>query len=187
MRSMRAGLTMVLAFTLAACTSGKGGSGVVDAPDASKDASREDASVGACAKGGDCFAIAQASNSVYCCTDNTCTPDTPGDCTDANVQLIQASNYDRSCSKDTDCVWMLQGNACHPLFCGDPAAINMGSYAQYQADSGKTRAASCAAPQADCPTFVSCCRNGSCLLGATCEVGDAAAHSGDGGGAPADE
>jgi hypothetical protein len=74
MRSMRAGLTTVLAFALAACTSGKGGAGVVDAPDASKDASREDASVGACARGGDCFAIAQAASSVYCCTDNVCTP-----------------------------------------------------------------------------------------------------------------
>jgi hypothetical protein len=193
---MRAGLTTVLAFALAACTSGNDGSGAVDAseegtlfvdaPHAGKDASREDASVGACARGGDCFSFAQASDSVYCCTDNVCTPDTPGDCSDANVQLIQASNYDRSCSKDTDCVWMLQGNACHPIGCGDPAAINMGSYAQYQSDIGKTRAASCDVPQSECPTFVTCCRNGSCGLGATCVAGDAAAHSGDDGAAPAD-
>jgi hypothetical protein len=127
----------------------------------------------ACASAHNCRSISQASFSTVCCTDNACTLDTPGSCTDANVQLIQASSYDQSCTADRDCVWVLQGNACHPLDCRDPGAINMGSYAQYQSDLSKTRAASCVAPQGDCPQFGTCCRSGSCRM---CSGGDAGAE-----------
>ncbi len=156
---------------------GEEGAATVDAADAGGKA----ASVVACARAQDCRVLSQTSSSVYCCTDGVCALDTPDICSDANVQLIQASNYDQSCKTDNDCVWVLQGNACHPLDCGDPGAINMVSSARYQADIAKTRAASCSVPQGDCPQFVTCCQNGSCQLGAQCSSGlaaDAAADTG---------
>lgn len=187
-------LVAALPVALAACTSGDGeaakadaGKGGASLADASgepavadgpvpADALGDDAPVVACATAQGCRSVSQASFSTFCCTDKACTLDTPGSCTDANVQLIQASSYDQSCTKDGDCMWVTQGNACHLLGCGDPGAINMRSYASYQSDLAKTRAASCVAPQGDCPQFVTCCRNGSCRIGALCNGGDASAE-----------
>jgi hypothetical protein len=140
------------------------------------DALADDAPVVACAKAQDCLSVAQASLSTFCCTDNACTLDTPGSCCGANVQLIQASSYDRSCTTDGDCMWVVQGNACHLLDCRDPGAINIRSYARYQSDLAKTRAASCVAPQGDCPQFMTCCRSGTCGIGAQCNGADARAE-----------
>jgi hypothetical protein len=187
-------LVAALPIAFAACTSGDGGaanadagkggvsladaggeSAAADGP-AALDALGDDAPVVACANALDCRSVSQALLSTFCCTDKACTLDSPGSCTDANVQLIQASSYDQSCTKDGDCMWVTQGNACHLLGCGDPGVINMRSYAQYQSDLAKTRAASCAAPQGDCPQFVTCCRSGSCRIGAQCNGGDASAE-----------
>jgi|CZKU01.1.fsa_nt_gi hypothetical protein len=137
------------------------------------DTAGNDASVVACTGVQDCSGLFFAASSVYCCTGEVCVPDTPDDCTDANAQLIQASSYDQSCKTDSDCVAVFEGNACYPaaLNCQDRAAINMGSYAQYQADIAKTRAASCYAP-GDCTVqFGPCCRSGSCQMGAQCPSG----------------
>jgi hypothetical protein len=83
------------------------------------DALADDAPVVACAKAQDCLSVAQASLSTFCCTDNACTLDTPGSCCGANVQLIQASSYDQSCTTDGDCLSLarLQGprGDQHPL------------------------------------------------------------------------
>jgi hypothetical protein len=47
-----------------------------------------------------------------CCVANACVSNPPPNnlCADGNVQLIQASNYDQSCEKDSDCVAVAEGN-----------------------------------------------------------------------------
>jgi hypothetical protein len=189
-RGVQSVLVATVPTALAACTgdgraanadAGKGGVSLADAGGesaatdgpAAADALHDDAPVVACASAQDCRSASQASLSIFCCTDNACILDTPGSCTDANVQLIQASSYDESCTTDRDCMWVLQGNACHPLDCRDPGAINVRSYAQYLSDLAKTRGGSCVAPQGDCPTFGTCCRSGSCRM---CNGGDASAE-----------
>jgi hypothetical protein len=106
--------------------------------------------------------------SVPCCTDNVCRLEPSDYCTDANVQLIQASNYQQSCTVDTDCVAVDEGNFCHPgsTDCPGSAAISKSDYAQYQADVAKTNGASCYAPQPSCPF-----ESGPCCLGGQCQVG----------------
>jgi hypothetical protein len=58
-------------------------------------------------------------------------------CADAN---ILASNYDRSCAVDTDCVAIAEGNVCDPcVFDGMlNAAINAGAMAKYSSDIAGT-------------------------------------------------
>jgi hypothetical protein len=50
--------------------------------------------------------------------------------------IIRASDYDQSCTKDTDCVEISQGPTCNPCYfsCSN-AAINVRSMAQYNADT----------------------------------------------------
>jgi hypothetical protein len=101
-------------------------------------------------------------------------------CTDADVQLIQASNYDQTCTTDSDCVAVAEGNFCFPPNCPS-AAINVSATAQYNADVAMTNAAICGGASS-CPTFSGpCCRGGSCSLGAACvSAADAGAESGAG-------
>ena len=156
---------------------------VVDAP--------SDAPI-ACTTGSDCRSLFSAEplsgSSVPCCTDKVCRFEPYDDCTEANAQLILASNYDQSCMTDKECVAVAEGNFCSPGAgnCGN-AAIRMNAYAQYQADVAKTRAASCFAP-GNCGSETGpCCSAGKCLLGSQCApavlLGDATAESGmsDGG------
>jgi len=139
-----------------------------------------------CATAQDCNALSTASNSVYCCTDNACVADQPGDCTDANVQLIQASSYDQSCKTDTDCVPISEGNACDLLPCCANATISKAALAQYQSDLAKTRVASCSTGHlgCNCATYNFCCLNGSCQWDVECSSALAAAGDAgtDGGG-----
>jgi hypothetical protein len=52
---------------------------------------------------------------------------------DASTCQVAASDFDRSCSKDSDCVPVFEGNICE-VGCGCPnAAINAGAQARYNA------------------------------------------------------
>jgi hypothetical protein len=85
---------------------------------------------------------------------------------------LQASDYDRSCTKDADCVEVGEGNAC-TLPCGvkcPTTAINGGALAAYQADYDRTPLASCPDLFCGCPARgVPQCMQGKCKLSA---VGD---------------
>src|SRR6516164_2120078 len=65
---------------------------------------------------------------------STTTPDSgPNACADASVKLIQASDYDQSCTADTDCQLIFEGNACIPcaFICPFGAAISSGALPKY--------------------------------------------------------
>jgi hypothetical protein len=87
------------------------------------------------------------------------------DCTDANAQIIQASNYDQSCKTDSDCVAVAEGNACSPGFRNCPTAtINVGDMAKYNADVAMTNAALCSAPGDCLDESGPCCHGGACVM-----------------------
>lgn len=94
---------------------------------------------------------------------------------------LRASDYDRSCTKDADCVAVGEGNAC-TVPCGVKCvstAINGGALAAYQADYDKTPLASCTDLICGCPAEgFPRCANGTCVLagvGADCTPGPAGA------------
>jgi hypothetical protein len=62
----------------------------------------------------------------------------PADGTSADACFISASNYDQSCTVDTDCAIVSSGNYCatHRCLCGG-SAINVGALAQFNADVAK--------------------------------------------------
>jgi hypothetical protein len=103
-------------------------------------------------------------------------------CTDANVELIQASNYDQTCSVDTDCVAIAVGNACYPciVLCGTGGAINRNALSSYQSDisktigAGETSGVQCGCPGGGLP----CCRGGTCQVDFQCSsrIADAGAE-----------
>jgi hypothetical protein len=110
-------------------------------------------------------------------------------CTDADVQLIVASNYDQSCKIDSDCGAMAEGNFCIPgaNICPSAAAINRSAYPKYQTDVAKTTASFCQTVPGGCGlAFGACCRRGLCQNGIECSdsaslpEGGAGADSGDG-------
>jgi hypothetical protein len=85
--------------------------------------------------------------------------------------MIVASNYDRSCVSDTDCVAVPSGDYCavtdECLACPS-AAINVGDLARFDADVAKTPIGSDKSPQTlgcSCIQFTGpCCRSGTCQL-----------------------
>jgi hypothetical protein len=97
---------------------------------------------------------------------------------------LRASDYDRSCTKDADCVAVGEGNAC-TVPCGVKCvstAINGGALAAYQADYDKTPLASCPELLCGCPAQgVPQCTQGTCKLSAIgdpppeCSIGPAGA------------
>jgi hypothetical protein len=95
-------------------------------------------------------------------------------CTDANVQLIQASNYDQSCATTSDCVAVGEGNACYPCAIACPtAAINASARAQYLSDVAKTSGSSQGDVTCNCPAeFAPCCRGGTCHADSQCQNPD---------------
>jgi hypothetical protein len=100
-------------------------------------------------------------------------------CTDANVQMISASNYDQSCKLDSDCVAIADGNACYPcvIACQTGGAINRSALSIYQSDISKTTGAQEAkGVHCGCPaSFGPCCRSGVCHADLQC-VSDAASE-----------
>ena len=142
--------------------------------DASADAAdatspEEDAPVVACKSANDCYEKGPFPSTVYCCLDKVCVFSNDStsivDCDDADAQLIQASNYDQSCTTDSDCVAVSVGNACYPGFLNCTlGTINVGALAQYNADVAKTSAALCGV-MGDCSVQIPCCHNGTCQPG----------------------
>ncbi|MGO9839032.1 MAG: hypothetical protein ACLP1X_33025 [Polyangiaceae bacterium] len=105
-----------------------------------------------------------------------------GSCTDASA-TVQASSYDQSCTVDTDCVGVSEGDSCNPCdFSCVNAAINAGALTQYTSDTASfpavlavakgACASSCGGPE------TACCVGGTCHWGYfTCP--DASADAGD--------
>ncbi len=186
-RNHRRGLPILLlafAFVLllaggTACTSknaaspseaGTGEAGICDAIPG--DGSSADGRPTACSSADDCLALGPSLvlGPPVCCLANACVWNPPNDlCSDASVQLIQASSSDQSCTTDTDCVVIAEGNGCDVSAFDCPnAAINKGGYAQYQSDIAKTPSAWCYAPSG-CPNESGpCCRGGKCQVGSGC-------------------
>ncbi|HXN32718.1 MAG TPA: hypothetical protein VN894_12685 [Polyangiaceae bacterium] len=109
---------------------------------------------------------------IYCCIDHVCIEGQAAEslsCDDPDAQVIQASNYDQSCTTDSDCVAVSEGSFCYPGGGGCPtAAIRASALAQYQADVSKTWAASSCFGLSGCPAFGSCCRAGMCQANQGC-------------------
>jgi hypothetical protein len=81
--------------------------------------------------------------------------------------MLRASDYDRSCTKDTDCIAVGEGNACTAqcrVACPS-AAINGGALAAYQADYDRTLLGSCPNFTCFCPERgFPRCAHGTCEL-----------------------
>lgn len=81
--------------------------------------------------------------------------DNHGSCT------LSASNYDQSCTQDSDCVAVFSGSFCSGNECAcENAAINVSAQAQYEADFQSDHAPECPCPS---PPPVAC-NHGSCGL-----------------------
>jgi hypothetical protein len=98
------------------------------------------------------------------------------------VGPILASSYDRSCTKDSDCVAVGVGDACGPCDLDCPnAAISVGAQAMYLADVAKTPAGTSNGCTVSCAGEVlgPCCRDGQCHADLECSgpVVDAAADT----------
>jgi len=171
-RILCAGLAAATAVTgLTACSSM--GSGQADAsgpPEAGHasvgapvDAGAGDATAGACLTPQDCPMHLGAQ--VYCCTENTCGVDIPNACADGSGRPIQASDYDRTCATDMDCVAIGEGNACSIISPCATAAINKGALARYQSDIAQTP---CFGLSSCVFAVGPCCRRGSCQWNTAC-------------------
>ncbi len=110
---------------------------------------------------------------------------------DAAGCVLAASNYNQSCTVDTDCVPISTGNYCDPLTCmcgGVGDVISKNALPQFQADVAKTPIGSGAIQGASCgcPLFGlgACCVAGMCQFGfdACSGAGDALAACADAGG-----
>jgi hypothetical protein len=108
----------------------------------------------------DCEPFDGTATEAVCCMQEQCilgSSATAVACADPLVQMIQASNYDQSCSVDTDCVAVAEGDFCVPGANNClTAAINKSAESQYLSDVANTNAAFCSAP-------------GSCAVPLTCE------------------
>ncbi len=136
------------------------------------DAEGSDASTFACLSPQDCTVHTPAGPAVFCCIDKTCIYGQAAlsvPCSDAEVQTIQASNYDQSCATDSDCVAVGEGNFCLAGAGNCPsAAINKSAYAAYQADVARTQAAVCTAISSCVASSGPCCRHGTCQMNLAC-------------------
>ena len=149
-------------------TDGGADSGEQEAP-----AAGDDSTTAACAAaGGQCVTTTGSCLSVA--LDEGCGPGTVccvlgpnGICApDAAPWLIQASNYNTSCSVDSDCVTVGGfGDACLECFNCGRGAVNRSSEAKYQADLAASPAAG---TMCNCPPFP----NGPCCVGGVCQVSD---------------
>jgi len=97
-----------------------------------------------------------------------CVNPTPETCADAS---IQASDYVQTCTADSDCIVVGQGDLCSAcaLTCSS-GSINKSSFAAYQAAANKildgpdpvSCAPCCRSPQ------VACCQGGTCHVASQC-------------------
>jgi hypothetical protein len=80
-------------------------------------------------------------------------------CGGKNCGSIRAADYDQSCSTDTDCVLVSEGDACAaPCSCGN-AAINVKDRARFVADFVAKNPASV---DCQCRAGAAVCENGKC-------------------------
>ena len=187
----------MLPFAIAACSSGEVRSASSDAaqgavgknsdsgmrtvsPDAASPSDANDASVFGCASQQDCWNHLSAAPSVggvvpqvVCCINHVCILGKAAvtvTCPNPDGEIIQASNYDQSCTNDSDCAPVAVGDFCDPTAGTCPnAAINKDALSQYQADVAKTQAAMCGTVTG-CPGYSfsyagPCCRQGKCQFG----------------------
>jgi hypothetical protein len=111
---------------------------------------------------------------AFCCLEEkpAATPaSTSNTCDDGGVRTIQASDYDQSCTTDSDCVPIGEGNACLPctIAC-KTAVIGKAAEARYRADLGALLEAS-QRITCHCPfSSPSCCREGKCHADQTCST-----------------
>jgi|HubBroStandDraft_1064217.scaffolds.fasta_scaffold16565_2 hypothetical protein len=140
------------------------GDAMVSVPDASdSDVADMDASGAMCSTPNDC--PPHGGNQLYCCVNHVCSMDEPDACADGGEQPILALNYDQSCTTDTDCVPISEGNACTIVGPCPSAVISKGAYAKYQSDIANTPCYGLAG----CPTYGDpCCRHGVCQMGSAC-------------------
>ena len=126
---------------------------------------------------GDCTSGGIPAGSI-CCLDGV-----GNVCADGGEEVISASNYDQSCTKDSDCIAIATGNVCFPCIieCATGGAISAAAMSQYQADIEKTSAwatiqSTISSNDAHflgcgCPfNFGPCCRAGMCQRGISCST-----------------
>jgi hypothetical protein len=90
---------------------------------------------------------------------------------DAASCMISASNYDQSCTADTDCEMVSSGDYCSLICLCGGSAINKGASAQFALDVSESPLGSGAlGPVAcSCPVEVDpCCRGGKCEVNSAC-------------------
>jgi hypothetical protein len=122
--------------------------------------------------------VVLANGSCYCDPSNPVQSCCPAD-TNAAACIISASNYDTSCTVDSDCVGsvgsqpVLFGNWCvSQCSCGG-GLINKDSADRYAQDVAATPLGSGAVSAVECgclPSFGPCCSQGKCTAGAACTV-----------------
>jgi hypothetical protein len=138
----------------AGCTSTSAGGiapdGAAMTPDAQGDVPLDDAGAAACAAaGGQCVGFPFGGTCTLVGPAQACNSDRPGGsfccaiAADAGTcDDIKASKYDQSCTADTDCVAVYEGNSCAlcALTCPGGAAISTGALARYTSDIANTTA-----------------------------------------------
>jgi hypothetical protein len=105
---------------------------------------------------------------IYCCDGNDSAWDirSGGGCPNGNVcGTIHAADYDQTCSKDSDCVGVVEGDLCTPNMCTNctNAAVNAGAEAKYTADFASKDSTPLGCPCGSGPNIV--CKSGLCSAG----------------------
>jgi hypothetical protein len=173
--------TTAIAFGAAAllaaaegCTSTSAGVGATDGADMIPDGQSAAIDASACvAAGGFC-----ASGDVSGCRIGPQDCGFPGGfCCDPIIPYegchdggIKASSYDQSCTSDSDCVAVAEGDSCLACAFSCPnAVINPGALAKYRSDIASAPHAAFALACFGCPIVTGpCCLGGSCHIGEEC-------------------
>jgi len=104
---------------------------------------------------------------------------------DAGCSSIVASNYDQTCTGDSDCIRIGSGDICSApcsFICGLGGVINASDLPAYQADLARTGFSSIGVG-CGCPSFTygPCCIAGKCALDAECLAASADGSFGEAG------
>jgi hypothetical protein len=123
-----------------------------------------------CPPAGDCMAVGfqDCGPSAACCLEFSGEFANPYVCNpDAGFPVIQASNYDQTCTVDTDCAGISEGNTCNACtFSCTNAAINVKALPQYHsATASLFPAAFNLCPSSCGGSEYTCCLGGSCHWG----------------------
>ena len=137
-----------------------------------KPSSHGSAAAHSCESPQDCAAHMVFGPAVYCCIDHVCIEGQAAEslsCDDPDAQVIQASDYDQSCTTDSDCVAVGEGSFCYPGAGRCPsAAIRTSALAQYQAEVSRTWAVACFVFGSCTLSLGPCCRAGTCRMNQGC-------------------